>query len=220
MYPSPALSLYGWLDPWVARRPFEGRTARRYARAERPAFGDLDQRLLERLRRELAAARRILDLGAGTGVLAAELAHAHPAAAIVAVEPSSAFTRRPPAGVLTLRARGEAIPLGDGSVDLAICLSSLRHLRDRAGALRELRRVVVPGGAVHVIELDPEADAPRADRHRLALRSTLARWTFDPFLLRSGPTAGALAALARAHGWREVETSTDPLQPVYLLRLS
>ena len=214
------MSLYAWLDPWVARRPFEGRTARRYATAERPAFGDLDQRLLARFAVELSAAHRVLDLGSGTGDFAARIAREHPTLTVVAAEPSSAFTRSAPRGVVTIRTRGEALPLGDGTIDLAICLSSLRHLGDRASALRELRRVVAPGGVVYVVELDPQADAPRALRHQNALRSLVARWTFDPFLLRSGPTAAVFASLARASGWARAEIGADPLQPVFVLRLS
>ncbi len=212
--------MYAWLDPWVARRPFEGRTARRYALAERPAFGDLDHRLLAQLSGELAGARHVLDVGSGTGELASLIAGRHPRARVLAVEPSSTFTRHGLPGVDTLRARGEALPLASGSVDLALCLSSLRHLLDRVAALRELRRVVAAGRPAYVIELDPEADAPRALRHQRALRSAVARWTFDPFLLRSGPTAATFAALALTSGWSAVETSFDPLQPVFILRLS
>jgi ubiquinone/menaquinone biosynthesis C-methylase UbiE len=218
-YPAVVSFPYAWLDPWVARRPFEGWTARRYARDERPAFGDLDERLLHRLHPELSRAERVLDLGSGTGQLAARIAAAHPRARVVAVEPSATYTRRPLDGVRTLRARGESLPLADASVDVAICLSSLRHLRDRGAALAELRRVVKTDGAAWILELDPEADRARSDRHRRALGSRLARATFDPFLLRSGPTRRVMAALALGAGWRVVEDALDPLQPLYLLRL-
>jgi ubiquinone/menaquinone biosynthesis C-methylase UbiE len=214
------VSLYAWLDPFIARRPFEGRTARRYAETERPAFGDLDRRLLERFQPELARARRVLDVGAGAGELAAQVAQAQPDATVIALEPSASFTRRPRPGLVTLRARGERLPLATGSADLAICMSSLRHLRDRVAALRELRRVVRLAGATYIVELDPEADRSRARRHRDGIRSLLARWTFDPLLLRSGPTARALAKMARDAGWGAAEITPDPLQPVFVLRLS
>ena len=41
------------LDRLLYRRPFEGGSARRYAYDERPAFGDLDDRLLDDLAPEL-----------------------------------------------------------------------------------------------------------------------------------------------------------------------
>jgi hypothetical protein len=55
------------LDRLRYRHPFEGGRARRYARDDRPAFGDLDARLLDRLAPLLARARRLRDLGCGPG---------------------------------------------------------------------------------------------------------------------------------------------------------
>jgi ubiquinone/menaquinone biosynthesis C-methylase UbiE len=209
---------YDWLDPVVARRPFEGRAARRYRLAERPAFGDLDERLLERLAHELARAERFLDVGAGTGSLARRVAARWPDLEVIAVEPSATFTRERLA-VPTLRARCEALPVASASIDLALCLSSLRHARDRSAALAELRRVIRPGGALWIVELDPEADRDRIERHRRGFRSLMSRLAFDPFLLRSGPGKCEIAAMARAAGFRARPAESDPLQPFFTMRL-
>jgi ubiquinone/menaquinone biosynthesis C-methylase UbiE len=206
-----------WLDPFVLRRPFEGRAALRYARDARPAFAELDARLLERLAPELASARRFLDVGAGTGAFAARVARAHPSVEVIAVEPSATFGTI--AETPLVRGRAEALPVESASIDVAICLSSLRHVRDRPAALRELRRVVRPGGAAYVVELDPDATRARARAHAAAMQSAILRLTFDPFVLRTCAGAPELAAQARAAGWASATYEPDPSQPFYVLRL-
>lgn len=126
---------------------------------------------------ELPARSRVLDLGCGNGRhLRALLERGHRA---VGVD----FSRR-----LLLLARsalaadcavGEAtrLPLRTASVDACVCTAVLHHLskpEDRVGALREIRRVLVPGGSVFLsvwardqprfgehtsIRIDPHGDA-------------------------------------------------------------
>ena len=204
-----------WLDPWVLRRPFAGRAAARYAR-QRRGFGDFDARLIARMQPDLARARVVLDLGAGAGELATAIRRAHPDVAVVTVEPSAAY------GASTsraLRARGEALPLATGVVDVAVCLSSLRHVRERAAVLRELRRVVSPSGAVYIAELDPGADAARRDEHVRGMSSSIARAAFAWIVLPTCPSAEHFEIEARAAGWRHVDWQPDRRQPLYVMRL-
>jgi SAM-dependent methyltransferase len=92
----------------------------------------------------------ILDLGCGDGWLAARLAaRGVPGARLVGVDLShhelaAARARLPEASWIA--ARAEALPLGDASV--AACGSHLAFslLRDPEPAVRELARVLVPGG--------------------------------------------------------------------------
>lgn len=204
------------LDPWLYRHPFEGRSARRYERIERPAFGDLDARLCERWAADLERARTLIDVGAGPGTFVAAARARWPALTAIAIEPSRDFTQV--AGAI--RARGEALPLGDGTIDVAVSISSIRHVADRVATFRELRRVVRPGGVTLLVELDPDADAARARRHAAGIRSPVLRAAFTPLVLRTAPTAAAIADLARRAGWEHVDVEDDPVQPVYRMRLS
>ncbi|HEX8106428.1 MAG TPA: methyltransferase domain-containing protein, partial [Kofleriaceae bacterium] len=85
------------LDRLLYRHPFEGRKARRYERDARPAFGDFDDRLLDRLAPRLDGAgdagdaRRLLDLGCGPGTFARRAAARFAALHVVAIDPSRDF---------------------------------------------------------------------------------------------------------------------------------
>jgi len=97
----------------------------------------------------LPAGARILDAGCGSGRNMLELAH-H--GAVTGVELSSMSVE-----LARNRGVGEVIegsildmPFADDSFDLAVTLDVIEHLEDDLGALRELRRVVAPGGALLV----------------------------------------------------------------------
>ncbi len=203
------------LDRWVLRRPFEGAAAVRYANEARPAFAGLDDRVVAAMAGDLAGARVLLDVGAGRGELAAAAARAHPGLTAVCLEPSGVF-----GGAAGVRARAEAIPLRDASADVAVCVSSLRHVADRRAALRELRRVVRPGGAVWIVEVDRGAGAERVRRHLRAIRSWRVRAAVRLAVLAVCPPPAHFREEARAAGWRPGAVVPDPEQPFFLLRLS
>jgi ubiquinone/menaquinone biosynthesis C-methylase UbiE len=211
--------LSGWLDRVLYRHPFEGASARRYEALEQPAFGDLDDRLLDELARPLATARVLCDVGAGPGTFAARAARRHAGLHVLAVDPSRDFAR-PSADVIVVRAWGEALPLADRSVDVATCLSSIRHVRDRLATLRELRRVVRPGGCAWIVELDPAASTERIAAHATRLGSTLLRRAFGPLVVRTAPTATQIEGLAIEAGWTRTALRNDAAQPVYIMELA
>ena len=97
----------------------------------------------------LPARARILDAGCGSGRNMVELAR-HGDVTGVELSPTSV-------GLARERHAGEVIagsvldmPFESDSFDLAVCLDVIEHLADDVGALRELHRVVVPGGSLLV----------------------------------------------------------------------
>jgi ubiquinone/menaquinone biosynthesis C-methylase UbiE len=209
------VTVTAWLDRVLYRAPFEGSSARRYAELARPAFGDLDDRLLASWP-ALTQAKCLLDLGFGPGAFARRALAKFPHLNVIAVEPSRDFARPHP-GLHVVRASGEALPLSTGSVDAAMCLSSLRHVRDRAATLRELRRVVA--GSLLVVELDPAASARRIATHADRISSPLLRRAFGPLVVRTAPSLASIEALARTSGWRIHARRDDEVQPVYIVEL-
>lgn len=93
---------------------------------------------------------RALDLGAGTGISSLELAQRGPR--VLAVEPSARMRElaRPHPRVEWLDARAEALPLQDRSFELALAAQAF-HWFEPARALREIARVLVPGGRLALL---------------------------------------------------------------------
>jgi demethylmenaquinone methyltransferase / 2-methoxy-6-polyprenyl-1,4-benzoquinol methylase len=146
-------------------------------------------------------AQRVLDVATGTAAVALELARADPARAVVGVDQSpemlaagrgrvehSGLNRR-----IELReGRAEALPFGDAEFDAVTFTYLLRYVDDVPATLRELARVVRPGGTVTMLEFG------------------LPRGGWRPFwelYVRVGlPAAGAVVS----PGWHEVGRFLGP----------
>jgi SAM-dependent methyltransferase len=107
-------------------------------------------------------ASRVLDVGTGPGALAIEIARRCPRCQVVGVDLApemlaTAGARAAEAGVAD-RVRfqiadASALPLADGSIDVAVSTLSLHHWRDPAAVLRELHRVLQRGGQALIYDL-------------------------------------------------------------------
>jgi ubiquinone/menaquinone biosynthesis C-methylase UbiE len=109
-------------------------------------------------RRRLAATARgrVLEIGAGTG---SQLRWYTPGADVTALEPDALMLERArlratqaAARVSLVDGRAEQLPFEDASFDTAVSVFSLCSVTDLAAALSELRRVLVPGGTLLLLE--------------------------------------------------------------------
>jgi demethylmenaquinone methyltransferase/2-methoxy-6-polyprenyl-1,4-benzoquinol methylase len=108
-----------------------------------------------------ADARRVLDVASGTAAVAIELAHAAPGRTVIGVDQSPEMlaagrARIEHAGLserIELRkSRAESLPFADGEYDALTFTYLLRYVDDVPATLRELARVVKPGGTVAMLE--------------------------------------------------------------------
>lgn len=105
--------------------------------------------LLALLDRNLSAAppagRRILDVGCGTGTMLTYLSRFGTAEGVDIDEEAIEYCR---ARGLTRVSQSPAgtLPFGDDSFDLVTALDVIEHIEDDLGAMREIRRVLKPGG--------------------------------------------------------------------------
>jgi SAM-dependent methyltransferase len=97
----------------------------------------------------LPARARILDAGCGSGRNMLELARHGTVTGVELSETSVALARARDAGEVLAGSVLE-MPFDADSFDLAVSLDVIEHLEDDLGALRELRRVVAPDGALLV----------------------------------------------------------------------
>ena len=132
---------------WERRRSSFGAVAATYAEL-RPAYPlDAVRWCVAPTGRDIGSLR-VLDLGAGTGKLTAQLAPL--AAEVTAVEPDPAMLEELRRGVPSVRAlagSAEQIPLPDASVDAVLCGQSM-HWFTMSRAVPEIARVLVPGGTL------------------------------------------------------------------------
>jgi ubiquinone/menaquinone biosynthesis C-methylase UbiE len=156
----------------VASRPIFSRVlARAAVLEERRGGAEHRRRLLDGLR------GRVIELGAGSGVSFAY----YPATVteLVAVEPEEhlrAMAREAAAGthipVRVVEGLADDLPAEDASMDAAVVTAVLCSVPDPAAALRELVRVLRPGGELRFFE-HVAARSPRLARLQRALDATV-----------------------------------------------
>jgi len=111
------------------------------------------------------AGDRVLDVATGTGAVARELVR-QKGCRVVGVDQSGEMLaearRRVDGEVELVEARAEELPFADGEFDALTFTYLLRYVDDPAATLRELARVVRPGGTVAGLEFGLPAGPYRA----------------------------------------------------------
>ncbi len=143
---------------------------------------------------------RVLDLGCGEGATLVHLDAPDGSVGVDLFEPKLELARRGLPGCRFVAASAEALPFPDASFDHVLVRDVVHHLDDPHLALREVRRVLAPGGVIDVLE--PCRYNPLIALHALThpaergeLRST------EPFLVE---LVGRIADVVRTERFQAI----------------
>ncbi|MEA2605044.1 MAG: hypothetical protein QOF89_6036 [Acidobacteriota bacterium] len=107
-------------------------------------------------RLSLRPSDRLLDVGCGTGALLHRLSGQHPAAQLAGVDPVpemlAVARRRLPPDVLLREGWAERLPFASDQFDVVLSCNVFHYVRQPAAALREMSRVLSPGGRLVITD--------------------------------------------------------------------
>src|SRR2546428_5737604 len=138
--------------------------------------------------------RRVLDLACGTGTVARHAADlVGPTGRVVGLDISAGMLAvarsipSPTGRIEWKEADALSIPFPDGSFDIVTCQLGLQFFPDRAKAVREMKRVLVPNGRLAILVWRPIRYSPGFGALEQALEhhagSKAAEWMRSPFSL-------------------------------------
>ena len=148
--------------------------------------------VLRGLRR--AAHARVLDVGCGTGLLAARVRQELPGAYVVGCDLSHGMLARALRhGRVEALVQGSALalPFRDASFETIVCTEAFHWFPDQSSALREFGRVLASKGRIFVSLVNPPLEVmSRASRWLSGLLGEPARWPTGAQMRRQLEEAG------------------------------
>lgn len=133
-------------------------------RAIKPGWRSSGDQLEAMVRSHVTRRSRVLDLGCGRGGVV-ELFWQDVKLAAGLDPDSPSLDEHRAAGMPVIRGVGERLPFVDESFDLIVCLWVLEHLREPDATLREVTRVLRPGG--HFVFVTPNLRNPLTLMNRI-----------------------------------------------------
>lgn len=174
--------------------------------------------------REVMAAqpKNILDVATGTGDLAIAAAHKIPDAKITGVDISVGMldvgrrkiADQKLAGSISMQeADSEALPFCDASFDVVMCAYGVRNFEHLEAGLREMQRVLRPGGKLVVLEFSKPRSFPMAQLYSFYFKAILPligrmvskhskAYTYLPQSVAAFPEGAAFCDILRRCGYQ------------------
>lgn len=179
----------------------------------------------------LTGPAHILDAGAGRGYISLLLAAKNPRAMITGIDYSPMQVREAEkhrkikkiANCSFSQGNVMDIRFQDNLFDAAVSIGSIKHWPDALRGLKEIHRVLKPGGSLMVSETDQEAsdDAIRQFIGRFKIwfiPDWLLFWGLRHVIFGQSYSETALAAAVRSAGFRDVECQRVPTCPYVIVK--
>jgi SAM-dependent methyltransferase len=162
----------------------------------------------------MRAGERVLDVACGTGIVTRQLTdRVGQSGRVVGLDVNASMlaaarAAAPNMPIEWLEGNVMSMPLPDTAFDVVVCQQGLQFFPDKLAALREMRRVLVPGGRLVLSVWRSLEHAPgfRVLEEALRRRIGAAQATLPPFSLGDGQ---AIRSLVMNAGFREVRVRAD-----------
>ena len=192
------IGMEGWIADW-------------YTNTTRKDLHEF-QTLARKITRDVPSGSRILEVAPGPGFLAIELAKAG-YNEIVAVDISRSFVEiarqnaaREGVGVKFRMGNAASLPFPGARFDRVVCRAAFKNFSAPLDALREMHRVLKPGGKALIIDLRKDTPREAIDRYVDGLQLSFpsrffTKLTFRMMLLKRAYTVRQFAELAAQAGF-------------------
>jgi ubiquinone/menaquinone biosynthesis C-methylase UbiE len=170
------------------------------------------QKLAREIAAELPPGSKILEVAPGPGFLSIELARTGNFEVTgldiskTFVEIARANAAREGVKVDFQRGNASAMPFEHGTFDRVICRAAFKNFAEPVEALREMRRVLKPGGKALILDLRKDAPMSVIEEHvdqmHLSLPSSVfTKWTFRLLLLKRAYTNNQFEEMVAQSGF-------------------
>ena len=166
------------------------------------------------VRAGLQANMKVLDVGVGTGLVAAQacILTGDPSC-VIGVDPSTGMMAAShlPEGMVLMEGRAEALPFPDNHFDFLSMGYALRHIGDLSVAFAEFERVLKPGGRLCLLEMTRP-------------QSTLGTWLLKTYMRGVIPLLTRIVSKQKAsvtiwrYFWDSIEACVPPERVMATLR--